>query len=891
MGKKSRLTGGAVGRRTILQLSPPGLRGGNAGEREEVPSGSDDEQEGDGHRFVREIRTNMKAPAVKATEGLSLLGAYEDSDDEEAGDSQRSAANSQHNQSTDIDSTLANFMAEIDAITTQPSLDDAASHSSVPTIAPPRPEVNTQQPAASEEQNQQSTEFEYNTQYSLAGVGVEMGDWQEVWDENSGCYYYWNTLTNEVSWELPHYLADQVQSLGQYTNSTSVNGNGTTPAGYHTEENAASVAVPTSVKETKVKEVIESVVGLTSEEEERRGVAASLLGPLIPSEVKEAEEKWRKRLLKSVDEPENNLDSDGEGVRPAASPSTPLQEPDSAPTVQKDLCTKKQSGDNSDAEEETEEDTMELELALERKKAELRALEEGDGSAGGSSPCSETSQETSGSRGLPLKKNRWKTAFPCAASPDSNSRGSDLQENTEMAPSKVLESVAEGEDKETDSSDEKTVSKLPVKEEVETPELKFQIGQLANTLTSKMEFLGINKKAISNFQLLLLQTETRIADWREGALNGVYLRRRLQEAAEHIKYYELNAAPKGWSCHWDREHRRYFYVNDRTSASQWDFPTEESRDEDLKGSQDIQAQTSSQGDTKASSASAGSYTSAAPPPAPPPQPSASSLWSPSQPPLPDSPPPPSNHPPPPPLPPGSPPPPPPPPDSDGEIMEVEMEMDDDNDGEPPAPGTEEDSSGRPPLPPGTANMKIVESSGPLGKGQKRKAGQLNKAITIGSSPILYTQPAASAAPLMSATAYWGVPAVAAPLAPCEPPPPPVPALPPQPPLPPSQPPYEPPGAKAMPTDKSKKAKKDKSKKSKIKMPSLVKKWQSIQKELDEEDKSSSSDEDRDQLNKKSIEEWKQQQFLSGKASKNANFEALPEDWRQRLKKRKTTNNT
>lgn len=53
-----------------------------------------------------------------------------------------------------------------------------------------------------------------------------------------------------------------------------------------------------------------------------------------------------------------------------------------------------------------------------------------------------------------------------------------------------------------------------------------------------------------------------------------------------------------------------------------------------------------------------------------------------------------------------------------------------------------------------------------------------------------------------------------------------------------------------------------SKKSKIKMPSLVKKWQNIQKELDEEEKSSSSDEDRDQLNKKSIEEWKQQQFVT-----------------------------
>ncbi|XP_054475577.1 formin-binding protein 4 isoform X1 [Anoplopoma fimbria] len=859
-----------------------------------------DEQEADGLRFTRERFTNMKNPAVKATEGLSLLGAYEDSDEDDAGDTlQHSTA-----KSADIDSTLANFMAEIDAITTQPNTDDAAQPS-VPTTTPPRPEVDTQQPAASADQNQQGTQFEYNTQYSLAGVDVEMGDWQEVWDENSGCYYYWNTQTNEVSWELPHYLADQMRSLGQNTNSSSVNGNGTAHVAYHTKENAAFVAAPPSVKETKVKEVIESVVGLTSEEEERHGVAATLLGPLIPSEVKEAEEKWRKRLLKGLDEPENSLDSDGEGVRNAGSPSTPLSDPDPIPTVQKDLCTKKQSEDNSDAEEETEEDTMELELALERKKAELRALEEGDVSAGGSSPCSETSQEAAGSRGVLLKKNRWKTAFPCAPSPDSNSISSDLQDNTETTLSKVIESVKEGEDKETDNSEEKSVVNPPVKEEtespelkVETPELKFQIGELANTLTSKMEFLGINKKAISNFQFLLLQTETRIADWREGALNGVYLRRRLQEAAEHIKYYELNATPKGWSCHWDREHRRYFYVNDRTSASQWDFPKEEDKEEDPKGGQGTQTQTSSQGDAKTLSASAGGLTGSltftpAPPPAPP-QPGAPSLWSPPQPPLPDSPPPPSNNPPPPPLPPGSPPPPPPPPDSDGEIMEVEMEMDDDNDGEPPAPGTEEDGSGRPPLPPGTASVKIVESSGPLGKGQKRKASQLNKSITIGSSPILYTQPAFSAAPLMSATAYWGVPAVPAPLVPCEPPVPPVPpvpAVPPQPPLPPSEPPFEPPGAKVLPTDKTKKVKKDKSKKSKIKMPSLVKKWQSIQKELDEEEKSSSSDEDRDQLNKKSIEDWRQQQLMTGKASKNANFETLPDNWRDRLKKRKTTNKT
>lgn len=41
-------------------------------------------------------------------------------------------------------------------------------------------------------------------------------------------------------------------------------------------------------------------------------------------------------------------------------------------------------------------------------------------------------------------------------------------------------------------------------------------------------------------------------------------------------------------------------------------------------------------------------------------------------------------------------------------MEVEMEMDDDNDGEPPAPGTEEDDGVRPPLPPGSGNIKVWE---------------------------------------------------------------------------------------------------------------------------------------------------------------------------------------
>ena len=46
-----------------------------------------------------------------------------------------------------------------------------------------------------------------------------------------------------------------------------------------------------------------------------------------------------------------------------------------------------------------------------------------------------------------------------------------------------------------------------------------------------------------------------------------------------------------------REHRRYFYVNDHTSTSQWDFPNKETEEEeDQKGSQTPQPRATSDGE-------------------------------------------------------------------------------------------------------------------------------------------------------------------------------------------------------------------------------------------------------------------------------------------------------
>ncbi|XP_010011855.1 PREDICTED: formin-binding protein 4, partial [Nestor notabilis] len=390
---------------------------------------------------------------------------------------------------------------------------------------------------------------------------LEMGDWQEVWDENTGCYYYWNTQSNEVTWELPQYLATQVQGLQHYQHTSTVagaNGGFVAAAEVYPQEKGVGRGTPITKREVK-KEVNEGVQALSNSEEEKKGVAAALLAPLLPDVVKEEEERWRRKVIckEEVEPPPE------EEVKAEEAPAAPEEpEPSRDPledTLQEELCSVVQSGES--AEEEEEQDTLELEMVLERKKAELRALEEGDGSVSGSSPLSDGSQSASQdpARRLASKRGKWKL-FVGAASPESASRGSsktgrESPEPGEAGNGKVsMETTDAISDKEPESEEpqEKAKTQGAPKIEEEEQDLKFQIGELANTLTNKLEFLGINRQSISNFHMLLLQTETRIADWREGALNGNYLKRKLQDAAEQLKQYEINATPKGWSCHWDR---------------------------------------------------------------------------------------------------------------------------------------------------------------------------------------------------------------------------------------------------------------------------------------------------------------------------------------------------
>lgn len=90
------------------------------------------------------------------------------------------------------------------------------------------------------------------------------------------------------------------------------------------------------------------------------GVAASLLAPLLPDDVKEEEERWRKKVI--CKEEVAAASEDEEDMAAVCTDGEPAVDDQ----AQDDLCSTVQSGESE--EEMEEQDTLELERVLERKR-------------------------------------------------------------------------------------------------------------------------------------------------------------------------------------------------------------------------------------------------------------------------------------------------------------------------------------------------------------------------------------------------------------------------------------------------------------------------------------------------------------------------------------------
>ena len=87
--------------------------------------------------------------------------------------------------------------------------------------------------------------------------------------------------------------------------------------------------------------------------------------------------------------------------------------------------------------------------------------------------------------------------------------------------------------------------------------IDWDAGILRHSETAMLCFTSVqfvldfvcNFPALKNF---FFHFQTRISDWREGALDSRHFINKLCEADAQLKQYEESAAPPGWTCHWDR---------------------------------------------------------------------------------------------------------------------------------------------------------------------------------------------------------------------------------------------------------------------------------------------------------------------------------------------------
>ncbi|XP_035212562.1 uncharacterized protein LOC118186561 [Stegodyphus dumicola] len=103
-----------------------------------------------------------------------------------------------------LDSQVADFFKEIDALTVNEQPAEESTEVSIPEASSEAKDVEEEGAKDSKPELQEATinnEVDTNQSVQLA-EGIYC-PWQEICDETSGYNYYWNTQTNEVTWECP----------------------------------------------------------------------------------------------------------------------------------------------------------------------------------------------------------------------------------------------------------------------------------------------------------------------------------------------------------------------------------------------------------------------------------------------------------------------------------------------------------------------------------------------------------------------------------------------------------------------------------------------------------------------------------------------------------------
>lgn len=610
----------------------------------------------------------------------------------------------------DIDSQVASFLAEIDALGDEEEKEkseesneiDASDNSGVDREQNVQSNTVSSEPKNKEPLNGNGTSKTCKTVKEAVDERVAAAvqqpalqsqeekivwpeepttEWQQCYDDNTQHCYYWNITTNEVTWEIPPEFTQYLLLYKEYEEKMTklLKDGKTKPKKRKIPKKSEKIKKKSSISETSSKDVESHVeygphlppsmsdrntkdtsnspetiepdhVGQESTNEPAEPMYGPMLKPDSPPEAnKEKDEESDAGSISSstgkgmqntvgANEEKDNDTIDDNKIPPVALTALDAGSPvDSAVTVSShkenstetsltanlalmELCKRKfkarisreeESGKSSvsssvdvkvkdptirsDVEEgilDIDEVDRELELALERKKSELKSLEEeeekqshekvrvkrkhqNERGASDDSAADEVSPEKSSKKSKEhresslkhSKKTKHKKDDANGISSDESSpprttskksRSSDQKKSRRSHQSKKESRPKKN--KAPGSSKERVDSKSRSSEEAEE-KFKESVIDLSLLVMDKMDFLEIDVSKQSKLQHLYIQLKTRISDWHAGGLSTKYFYVKLQEANQQLGQYEKSGAPMGWSINWDRYVRLLFLLD------------------------------------------------------------------------------------------------------------------------------------------------------------------------------------------------------------------------------------------------------------------------------------------------------------------------------------------
>nr|XP_018667349.1 formin-binding protein 4-like isoform X2 [Ciona intestinalis] len=668
---------------------------------------------------------------------------------------------------------------------------------------------------------------------------IKWGPWSECFDENTKHPYYWNTETNEVTWIVPPEIEVQIQ-----------------PKEVVKEVKAKEPSVD-DMFAGFMNEINEEMVKIDENKQQNRTTVSNDGEVTHVEATSNAQRRVRERDSDSdIIIPTKRRKSPNtveEIVNTNANESTDVNK---VPTLSENNIINGISNSSPKSDkEDMDRSTEEAEIKEQEDQIVKEVVEQKE----------------------PIVKPQVLEAMEECYSDDSFEVESQTEDNVTTTTITTIDAESQTNPSSPAPTKPTVHTSTQTEQAANNETMKTSVGLVGATLLQKLEFLDISKSAIMDFHLLLVEIEVRLADWKSGELSDEYTLTKLKEAEVMLQKYEQNAMPKDWTCQWDSQHKRYYYQSKKSGKVQWEYPEMEkfeklqammNKDENTVSDTSSKNEESSSSSNKTSNSTEKTSSAtvatdksldnqsfqqqpgynmqnysywaamqnqyrmhypymvndayASPMQSNSPGPSNEDAAP--RPPVSDKPP----------LPPppgddNPPPPPPSDPPEEGEIADDGIEMEISDTDEP-------------------AEKSTIEHQ-PVTEVQR---GPVDYKAVVASAPVKAVFTSVAKPPTLSVLG----PTVGV----------------------------------LDKIKKTKKVKKTSTKKPPKQMVGMVAKWQKAKMEIEEEEKrlikESEEDLDREVDVKKKIVEWRREQFKSGKAASNANFQPIGDDWKKRVKQRK-----